>query len=122
MRSWSTIRKSGYRFSEKHAVGLDPRDHAQSRTWSAIVIQSGTIALTARRSIQLALRHRCLEGRDFGGSRRLAVEGQHVAFSRNDHAIAVADGAFEDHLGQRILHETLNHPLQRPGAIGGIPA
>jgi hypothetical protein len=25
------IRKSGNRFSEKHALGLDPRDHAQTK-------------------------------------------------------------------------------------------
>jgi len=25
------IPKSGYRFSEKHALGLDPRDHAPSK-------------------------------------------------------------------------------------------
>src|SRR5438045_7769634 len=25
------IRKNGYRFSEKHALGLDPGDHAQTR-------------------------------------------------------------------------------------------
>jgi hypothetical protein len=28
---WSMIRKSVQRFSEKHALGLDPRDHAQSK-------------------------------------------------------------------------------------------
>ena len=30
----SMIRKSGYRFSEKHALGLDPRDHAQTINYS----------------------------------------------------------------------------------------
>jgi hypothetical protein len=39
------IRKSGYRFSEKHALGLDPRDHAPSKIQSVMAIQHKPIAL-----------------------------------------------------------------------------
>jgi hypothetical protein len=42
-------------------------------------------------SIQLPLRRRRHELRDLCGLPRLAVEGQHLAFGRNHHAIAVAD-------------------------------
>src|SRR6266478_7826216 len=73
-------------------------------------------------SVQLPFRHRSLELRDFGGLRRLAVEGQHVAFHRNHDAIAILDLAGEDHFRQRILQIALDHPLQRSRAIGGVPA
>jgi hypothetical protein len=39
------IWKSGYRFSEKHALGLDPRDHAPPKIESAMMIQLEAIAL-----------------------------------------------------------------------------
>ena len=73
-------------------------------------------------SVQLPLRDRRVELRDLGGLRRLAVEGQHVAFGRDRNAIAVGDLAGQDHLRQRILHVSLDHPLQGTRAIGGIPA
>jgi len=44
-RHESMIRKSVKRFSEKHALGPDPGDHAQSKSWSAMTIQSNLIAL-----------------------------------------------------------------------------
>src|SRR6266849_5284364 len=72
-------------------------------------------------SVQFTFRRRRFELRDLGGLRRLAVEGQHIAFRRNDNAVAVDHIAGEDHLGQRILHMALDHPLQRPRAVGGIP-
>jgi hypothetical protein len=34
----------GYRFSEKHALGLDPRDHAPPKIQSAMTIQPKAIA------------------------------------------------------------------------------
>ena len=74
------------------------------------------------RSVQLTLRHRRFELGDLGGLRRLAVEGQHVAFARDHDAVAVGDFAGEDHLGHRVLQVALDHPLQGPRAIGGIPA
>jgi hypothetical protein len=43
--AWSIIWKSVQRFSEKHALGLDPRDHAQSKSYSAMMIQADPIAL-----------------------------------------------------------------------------
>src|SRR5215475_14239781 len=54
-------------------------------------------------SVQLALRHRRLELRDLGGLRRLAVEGQHIAFARYRDLVAVLDLARQNHLGERIL-------------------
>jgi hypothetical protein len=41
----SMIRKTGYRFSEKHALGLDPRDHAQTERESGMTIRRKVIAL-----------------------------------------------------------------------------
>src|SRR3989442_627392 len=43
------IRKSGHRFSEKHAVGLDPRDHAQ--TIETYLEGANTMALLRRQSL-----------------------------------------------------------------------
>src|SRR3954449_5542088 len=59
-------------------------------------------------SVQLTLRHRRFEPRDLGGLRRLAVEGQHVAFARDHNMIAVGDFAGEDHLGHRVLQVALD--------------
>jgi hypothetical protein len=42
------IRKSMWRFSEKHALGLDPRDHAPTKSSSAMTIP--VIALESSRS------------------------------------------------------------------------
>jgi len=39
------IRKSGHRFSEKHALGLDPRDHAQAKNQSGMTIRRKIITL-----------------------------------------------------------------------------
>src|SRR5882724_2131080 len=80
-------------------------------------------AQAARRniSVQLTLRHRRFEPRDLGGLRRLAVEGQHVAFARDHDMIAVGDFAGEDHFGHGVMQMALDHPLQRARAIGGIP-
>ncbi len=36
--------------------------------------------------------------------------------------IAIPDVAGQDHLGERILEIALDHPLQRPCAVGGVPA
>jgi hypothetical protein len=50
----SMIRKSlpsgfdpmgGIRFSEKHALGLDPGDHAQTKSWSGMPIEPQLIPL-----------------------------------------------------------------------------
>src|SRR5439155_1333462 len=43
------IRKSGHRFSEKHAVGLDPRDHAQ--TIETYLEGANAMALMRRQSL-----------------------------------------------------------------------
>src|SRR5256885_5275708 len=43
------IRKSGHRFSEKHAIGLDPRDHAQ--TIETYLEGANTMALLRRQSL-----------------------------------------------------------------------
>jgi hypothetical protein len=37
--------RGGNRFSEKHALGLDPRDHAQTKSWSMMVIPPNHIML-----------------------------------------------------------------------------
>jgi hypothetical protein len=42
---YSMIPKSGNRFSEKHALGLDPRDHAQTKSQSGITIRKKVIPL-----------------------------------------------------------------------------
>src|SRR3954451_2377883 len=76
----------------------------------------------AQFSVQFPLRYRRLELRNFGGLWRLAIEGEHVAFGRNHNTIAILDVAGQDHLRQRILQITLDHSLQRPRAIGRIPA
>jgi hypothetical protein len=39
------IRKSVQRFPEKHALGLDPSDHAQTKSQSAMMIHPQIIAL-----------------------------------------------------------------------------
>jgi hypothetical protein len=39
------IPKSGYRFSEKHALGLDPRDHAPTIKESEMAIRRIAISL-----------------------------------------------------------------------------
>jgi hypothetical protein len=39
------IRKNVQQFSEKHALGFDPRDHAPSRIQGAMAIQPDPIAL-----------------------------------------------------------------------------
>jgi hypothetical protein len=44
-RHQSMIRKSVQRFSENHALGPDPWDHAQSKSESAVTIQADVIAL-----------------------------------------------------------------------------
>jgi hypothetical protein len=37
--------RGGNRFSEKHALGLDPRDHAQTKSQSGITIRKKVIPL-----------------------------------------------------------------------------
>jgi hypothetical protein len=39
------IPRSGNRFSEKHALGLDPRDHAPTIGWSGMTIRRKVITL-----------------------------------------------------------------------------
>ena len=52
----------------------------------------------------------------------LAVEGEALLAGRDDNLLAVLDAAGQDHLGQRILHRLLDHALERPRAIGRVPA
>jgi len=41
------IGKSVQQFSEKHALGLDPRDHAQTKSWSEMTIRGNVISAKA---------------------------------------------------------------------------
>ena len=53
---------------------------------------------------------------------RVAVEGEAELVAGDDDLLAVLDGAGQDHLRERVLHRLLDHALQRPCAIGRIPA
>ena len=54
--------------------------------------------------------------------RQLAVEGQTQLVAGNGDLFAVLDRAGENHLGERVLNGFLDHALERPRAIGRIPA
>jgi hypothetical protein len=45
-----------------------------------------------------------------------------AAFRWNGDTIAIAHLTGKDHLRQRVRHMTLDHPLQGPCPIGGVPA
>src|SRR6185437_7615902 len=77
---------------------------------------------SARASIQFALRDRRFELGNLGRLWRLAVEGEHIALARDCDGVAILDLARQNHLGERVLHAALDHPLQGACAIGGIPA
>ncbi|GCC44758.1 hypothetical protein chiPu_0029029, partial [Chiloscyllium punctatum] len=77
--------------------------------------------MTARRRQSGPASHRL----EFVGRRVLwlpAVEGEAGLGGGKLDLRAVAHVAGEDHLGERILHAALDHPLQWAGTIGRIPA
>src|SRR5690606_5272278 len=53
---------------------------------------------------------------------RLAVKREVAVLDGDLHGLAVVDLAFEDLLGQRVLHVFLDHALQGPRAIGRVVA
>ena len=54
--------------------------------------------------------------------RRLPIEREAVFPGGDFDRGAIADVAGEDHLGERVLHAALDHALERPRAVGRIPA
>src|SRR5262249_1619520 len=53
---------------------------------------------------------------------RLAVDHESVGTGGDHGALAVLDAPRKNERGERILHRFLDHPLERPGAVGRIPA
>jgi hypothetical protein len=48
--------RGGNRFSEKHALGLDPRDHAQAKSWSGMTIRKKSSRSNPEPEVRFILR------------------------------------------------------------------
>src|SRR5262245_22036002 len=99
--------RGGYRFSETHVLGLDPRDHAPTIRWSEMALRSKVISLAATRAgrpASAARRHAVeVERTDLGGAAGLgaieAREGRAQVGIEGLHATALSLGT-----GRRRLH------------------
>src|SRR4051794_26387036 len=92
-RSLCASRARNYVSTNLASTALTQRSAAAGRASVTVAAlrssAAGSTASGTRTSMQFPFRNRRLELRDLGRARRLAVEGQHVAFDRDDDAIAV---------------------------------
>ena len=105
--------------------------HTRGLIWDRISVESSgglnplVVRGPAQRAGSLLCRIMCASGSTKPSLRRrcnLAVELQSLLAGADHDLLAVLDAAGEDHFRQRILHRLLDHALERPRAVGRIPA